>query len=162
MAALARAKGVLGVVGTQAPFAPEIEYLKYLIADGFVGEVLSTTLVARDGPMNKVFANAMSLVIGVNGEVCEIGNIGKVRKGARDTDQALTIPSRDSEIGIIEHALEYACMKGEFGTFLLCALELCPNFFSSTTRNEHHGVTPPLPWGLRISVSITAALSHWR
>jgi predicted dehydrogenase len=37
----------LGVVGTQARVAPEIEYLRHLIADGFVGEVLSTTLVAR-------------------------------------------------------------------------------------------------------------------
>jgi predicted dehydrogenase len=49
MAALARAKGVLGVVGTQARVAPEIEYLRQLIADGFVGEVLSTTLVAWGG-----------------------------------------------------------------------------------------------------------------
>jgi predicted dehydrogenase len=49
LAALARAKGILGVVGTQAPAAPEIEYLKQLIADGFVGEVLSTTLVGRGG-----------------------------------------------------------------------------------------------------------------
>jgi predicted dehydrogenase len=47
MAALASAKGVLGVVGTQARVAPEIEYLRQLIADGFVGEVLSTTLTAR-------------------------------------------------------------------------------------------------------------------
>lgn len=47
MAALAKAKGVLGVVGTQARVAPEIEYLRKLIADGFVGEVLSTTLTAR-------------------------------------------------------------------------------------------------------------------
>ena len=51
MAALARAKGVLGVVGTQAPFAPEIAYLRHLIVDGFIGEVLSTTLVARGGPL---------------------------------------------------------------------------------------------------------------
>jgi predicted dehydrogenase len=48
LAALARAKGVLGVVGTQARVAPAIEYLRHLITtDGFVGEVLSTTLVAR-------------------------------------------------------------------------------------------------------------------
>jgi predicted dehydrogenase len=47
MAALARAKRVLGVVGTQARVAPEIEYLRQLIADGFIGDVLSTTLVAR-------------------------------------------------------------------------------------------------------------------
>ena len=51
MAALARAKGVLGVIGTQARVAPEIEYLRHLIADGFVGEVLSTTLVARGGAL---------------------------------------------------------------------------------------------------------------
>ena len=49
LAALAAAKGVLGVIGTQASVAPEIEYLRRLIADGFVGEVLSTTLVARGG-----------------------------------------------------------------------------------------------------------------
>jgi predicted dehydrogenase len=47
LAALARTRGVLGVVGTQARVAPEIEHLRQLIADGFVGEVLSTTLVAR-------------------------------------------------------------------------------------------------------------------
>jgi predicted dehydrogenase len=49
LAALARARGVLGVVGTQARVAPEIEHLRQLIADGFVGEVLSTSLVARGG-----------------------------------------------------------------------------------------------------------------
>ncbi len=49
MAALAKAKGVLGVAGTQARVAPEIEYLRKLIADGYVGEVLSTTLNARGG-----------------------------------------------------------------------------------------------------------------
>ncbi|HEY6981019.1 Gfo/Idh/MocA family oxidoreductase [Reyranella sp.] len=51
MAALAQAKGVVGVVGTQARVAPEIEYLRYLIEGGFVGEVLSTTLVARGGAL---------------------------------------------------------------------------------------------------------------
>ena len=45
----AKAKGVLGVVGTQACVSAEIEYLKQLIADGFVGEVLSTTIVAYGG-----------------------------------------------------------------------------------------------------------------
>ena len=52
MAALVRAKGVLGVTGAQAPLAPEIVHLKELIAEGFVGDVLSTTLVARGGLFN--------------------------------------------------------------------------------------------------------------
>lgn len=51
MAALARTKGVLGVIGTQARVAPEIKHLRRLIADGFVGEVLSTTLVAWGGAL---------------------------------------------------------------------------------------------------------------
>jgi predicted dehydrogenase len=46
LAALARKKGVLGVAGTQARAAPEIGYLRKLIADGFVGDVLSTTMTA--------------------------------------------------------------------------------------------------------------------
>jgi predicted dehydrogenase len=49
LARLARAKNVLGVVGTQARVAPEIVYLRRLIEDGFVGDVLSTTIVARAG-----------------------------------------------------------------------------------------------------------------
>src|ERR1700751_2738256 len=51
MAALARARGVLGVGGPQARVAREIEYMRQLIADGFVGSVLSTTLVARGGAL---------------------------------------------------------------------------------------------------------------
>lgn len=45
MAALARAKGVVGAVGLQARSAPAICYLRDLIADGYVGTVLSSTLV---------------------------------------------------------------------------------------------------------------------
>jgi predicted dehydrogenase len=49
LAEIARLNSVIAVAGTQAPFAPEIEHLRHLIVDGFVGEVLSTTLVARGG-----------------------------------------------------------------------------------------------------------------
>jgi predicted dehydrogenase len=45
LARLAKANDVLGVVGTQARVAPEILYLRHLIAEGFVGEVLSTSLI---------------------------------------------------------------------------------------------------------------------
>lgn len=44
LAALARQKGVVAVCGTQARVAPEILYLRQLIEEGFVGEVLSTSL----------------------------------------------------------------------------------------------------------------------
>lgn len=49
LAGLAEQKGVVAVVGTQARAAVEIEHLRKLIADGFVGKVLSTTLVGSGG-----------------------------------------------------------------------------------------------------------------
>ena len=49
LADLAEAKGVVAAVGTQMRVAPEVEYLRQLIADGYVGDVLSTTLVGSGG-----------------------------------------------------------------------------------------------------------------
>jgi predicted dehydrogenase len=45
MAALAAEKGVRTVVGLQARQAPAIEFVQQLLSDGYVGEVLSTTMV---------------------------------------------------------------------------------------------------------------------
>src|SRR6266702_2936646 len=45
LAALAKKKGVLAVVGLQARSAPSVAYVHDLIRQGYVGEVLSTTLI---------------------------------------------------------------------------------------------------------------------
>jgi len=45
MAALAKKKGVLAVAGLQARSAPSVVYVHDLIKQGYVGEVLSTTLI---------------------------------------------------------------------------------------------------------------------
>jgi predicted dehydrogenase len=45
MAALAAQQGVRTVVGLQARQAPAIEHVQQLLSDGYVGEVLSTTMV---------------------------------------------------------------------------------------------------------------------
>ena len=45
MAAKARAKGVLAVAGTQARAAPAMRFVRDLVADGYVGTVLSSTLI---------------------------------------------------------------------------------------------------------------------
>ena len=123
MAALARAKGVLGVVGTQAPFAPEIAYLKHLIADGFVGDVLSTTLVARGGavqgsgtiPDQKIYgylldrsngATLLTIPVGhtlaalrdVFGEIAEVSSVLATRRPtalAADTGETLPVSAPD-------------------------------------------------------------------
>ncbi len=123
MAALAQAKGVLGVVGTQACAAPEIEYLRHLIADGFVGEVLSTTLVARGGalqgggsiPDKRTWAylldrsngaTLLTIPVGhtlaalkdVFGEVAEVSSVLAVRRPtalAVDTGETLPVTAPD-------------------------------------------------------------------
>ncbi len=119
MAALARAKGVLGVAGTQARVAPEIEYLRQLIADGFVGEVLSTTLVARGGalqgggsiPEKKTWAylldrsngatlltipvgHTLAAVRDVLGDIAEVSSVLAVRRPiARVVDTGEMLPA---------------------------------------------------------------------
>src|SRR5438034_10601549 len=45
LAALAKQQGVLAVVGLQARSAPSVAYVHDLIEQGYVGEVLSTTLI---------------------------------------------------------------------------------------------------------------------
>src|SRR5436309_4430274 len=45
LAALAKKKGVLAVAGLQARSAPSVAYVRDLIEQGYVGEVLSTTLI---------------------------------------------------------------------------------------------------------------------
>jgi predicted dehydrogenase len=45
MAALAAERGLRTVVGLQARQAPAIEFIKTLLGDGYVGEVLSTTII---------------------------------------------------------------------------------------------------------------------
>jgi predicted dehydrogenase len=45
LTALAREKGLYAIAGTQARVSPAMRYVRDLVADGFVGEVLSTTIV---------------------------------------------------------------------------------------------------------------------
>src|SRR5467141_833844 len=50
MAALAAEQGVRTVVGLQARLAPAIEFVQEMLSDGYVGEVLSTTMVGLSVP----------------------------------------------------------------------------------------------------------------
>src|SRR5437588_2081871 len=62
MAALAAEEGVHTVVGLQARQAPAIEFVQELLRDGYVGEVLSTTMVGLSIPGDVVVkANAYML-----------------------------------------------------------------------------------------------------
>ena len=111
------------VVGTQARVAPEIAYLRVLIADGFVGDVLSTTLVARGGalqgggsiPDKKTFgylldrcngATLLTIPVGhtlaalrdVFGEIAKISSVLAVRRPTArvvDTGEILPVTAPD-------------------------------------------------------------------
>src|SRR5881398_1323355 len=62
MAALAAEEGVRTVVGLQGRQAPAIEFVQKLLRDGYVGEVLSTTMVGLSVPGDTVVhANAYML-----------------------------------------------------------------------------------------------------
>lgn len=49
LAELAREKGVVAVTGTQARAALEIQHVKKLIANGYIGDVLSTSIIGSGG-----------------------------------------------------------------------------------------------------------------
>src|SRR6059058_5844285 len=62
MAALAAGQGLRTAAGLQARHAPAIEFIQQLLSDGYVGEVLSTTMVGLSVPSGVVGqANAYML-----------------------------------------------------------------------------------------------------
>jgi predicted dehydrogenase len=100
IAALAAGKGARTVVGLQARQAPAIEFVQELISDGYVGEVLSTTMVGLSvlgdvlGRPNaymldkKNGANVLTIAVGhsldilnyVLGEFAELSAVSDLRR----------------------------------------------------------------------------------
>lgn len=65
LAEIARLEGLLGVIGTQARMAPEVLYLRQLLLEGYVGEVLSTTLVGNGGVWGPVIQTFNAYVLDI-------------------------------------------------------------------------------------------------
>src|SRR5256885_5286808 len=100
MAALAAEQGVRTVVGLQARQAPAIEFVQQLLRDGYVGEVLSTTMVGLSvlgdvlGQPNAYMldkangANALTIAVGhsldvlnfVLGEFADVSAVSDLRR----------------------------------------------------------------------------------
>jgi predicted dehydrogenase len=100
MAAVAAKQGVRTVVGLQARQAPAIEFARDLVGGGFIGEVLSTTMIGLSIPGDVVVqanaymldetngANALTIAVGhsldtlshVLGEFTEISAVSAVRR----------------------------------------------------------------------------------
>jgi predicted dehydrogenase len=66
-AALAAEQGVRSVVGLQGRQAPAIEFVQELLRDGYVGEVLSTTMVGLSVPGDAVVSANAYMVDEANG-----------------------------------------------------------------------------------------------
>src|SRR5437773_7072684 len=92
LAALAEKQGVLAVAGLQARSAPSVAYLRDLIEQGYVGEVLSTTLIGSGmgwGPAVEQFnaylndrkngATMLSIAVGHSADALCHG-LGEVRE----------------------------------------------------------------------------------
>src|SRR5256886_931101 len=100
MAALAAKQGVRTVVGLQARQAPAIEFVQELLRDGYVGEVLSTTMIGLSIPGDVVGqpnaymldktngANVLTIAVGhsldllnyVLGEFADLSAISNLRR----------------------------------------------------------------------------------
>src|SRR5947199_8086565 len=100
MAALAAKQGVRTVVGLQARQAPAIEFVQELLSDGYIGEVLSTTMVGLSIPGDVVGqpnaylldktngANMLTIAVGhsldilnyVLGEFADLSAVSKLRR----------------------------------------------------------------------------------
>ncbi|APX24656.1 MAG: gfo/Idh/MocA family oxidoreductase [Rhodobacteraceae bacterium] len=85
LAALAEEKGVVAVAGTQARAALEVEHLKTLIADGYVGRVRSTSLIGSGGNWaNTTSAALYYLFDKANGGTMEDIPMGHTLAAVRD------------------------------------------------------------------------------
>lgn len=119
MADLARQKGVVNLVGLQARAAPAIRYLKELVADGYVGTVLSCHLsLARGGSQerpshrtwqrdNELGAHTLTIAAGhsldalrfVVGDLSQVAAVVSTQTAEwyeTDTDQRLPVTAPDN------------------------------------------------------------------
>jgi predicted dehydrogenase len=134
LAALARKQAVLAVVGLQARSAPAIAYVRDLISQGFVGDVLSTTLIGSGmgwGPTVEPFnaylndkmngATMLSIAVGhamdamchCLGEVRELSATMTVRRdsftiGDAGGSQPMTTEDQVAVNGLLESGAAFA------------------------------------------------------
>src|SRR5437667_3616379 len=126
MAALAAGQGVRTAVGLQARQAPAIEFIQELLRDGYVGEVLSTTMVGLSVPGGVVGqpnaymldkangANVLTIAAGhsldilnhVLGEFAELSAVSAIRRPLitiEDTGEQIvkTAPDHIAVIGTL-------------------------------------------------------------
>jgi len=126
IAALAAERGVRTVVGLQGRQAPAIEFVQHLLKDGYVGDVLSTTMVGLSVPGDVVVqpnaymldktngANVLTIAVGhsvdtlnyVLGEFADLSALSDLRRplitiGETNEQIAKTAPDQVALIGTL-------------------------------------------------------------
>src|SRR2546428_9651168 len=126
MAGLAVEHGLRTIVGLQARQAPAIEFVQQLLSDGYVGEVLSTTMIGVSVPGDVVIqpnvymldgnngANLLTVAVGhsldtlnhVLGEFADLSAVSAIRRPLITADQSRdqivkTAPDQIAVIGTL-------------------------------------------------------------
>jgi predicted dehydrogenase len=126
MAALASEQGVRTAVGLQARQSPAIEFIRELLSDGYVGEILSTTMIGVSVPGDVVVApnaymldktngaNVLTIAVGhsldilnfVLGEFAELSAVSDLRRPLITIEEtgeqiAKTAPDQIAVIGTL-------------------------------------------------------------
>lgn len=58
------------------------------------------------GLPDQPFPDALPLVLGIDRQIRQIGDVAEVRQGAGDADQAVAVPGGDGQAGVLQHAGE--------------------------------------------------------
>src|SRR5207302_2604233 len=177
MAALAAKQGVRTVVGLQARQAPAIEFVQQLLRDGYVGQVLSTTMVGLSIPGDVVSrpnaymldktngANLLTIAVGhsldtlnhVLGEFGELSAVSDLRRPLitiEETGEQI-VKTADDQIAVIGTLLSGATASLHIreavagGTGFLWEINGTDGTLRITADAPYPGIFPLTVWGAR-------------
>src|SRR5881409_3136562 len=175
MAALAAEQGVRTVVGLQARQAPAIEFVQELLRDGYVGEVLSTTMVRLSIPGDVIGqpnaymldkangANVLTIAVGhsldilnyVLGEFADLSAVSDLRRPRitiEETGEQIvkTAPDQIAVIGTLTSGATASVHVREAvagGTGFLWEINGTDGTLRITADAAYPGIFPLTVWG---------------
>jgi predicted dehydrogenase len=166
LARLANEKKVLAVVGTQAVASPEVQFVRKMLADGYVGEVLSSTYIGAgsiwgdDVSLGEAYAmdskngatmlsviggHALAAVYSTLGQIREVAAIlSQRRRAVRVTETGEMIPMNTPDQVLVHGVLQSGAplsmqLRGGLprGTRLLWEINGTEGDLRITARSEH-------------------------
>jgi predicted dehydrogenase len=112
LASLAGAAGILGVVGTQARVAPAVQYVRDLVRQGYVGDVLSSTLIGSGMAWGPEVDQANAYLLDrANGATMLTIGVGHAWVAVHEVlgpmaELSATLATRNKKVRIVESAEE--------------------------------------------------------